>query len=479
MITYDKCRDILREIFNVILPEHGYAVRKEQIALSESILESIHSQKTTLAEAEVGTGKTHAYLVASILAKRGRLNDFWNKTLYPKMPYVDMAYMPIVIATSSIALQKAIVKDYIPELSQILLDGGVIKTPLTAVLRKGREHYVCDRNLDSHIISEQDIKMKRVLNEMLKPSASIDLAEATGLNPHVKRQIRVPARCGTFCPYRETCRYQRFIRKAMCSTIDIQITNHNYLLADVLHRASDSRPLFPNYQIVVIDEAHKLLSAARSMYGAELSDKAALSIINYLKTIKFNTELAAETLYVLAKKLYSESRRLFRSFAESLPDCADDDAERFGVEIDDTATKHLSEVFTAKTYNVGAYVRLSAVDKKQKGDSIENQQAIIAAYCDERPELVIREVYIDNGLSGQTFERPAFKKMLDDIENGLIDCCVSKDLSRYGRSAIDTGYYIEKYFPAHNIRCIAVNDNYDSVYVKLFREKNINFDGAL
>jgi hypothetical protein len=49
----------------------------------------------------------------------------------------------------------------------------------------------------------------------------------------------------------------------------------------------------------------------------------------------------------------------------------------------------------AKTWNVGAYVRLSAVDKKQKGDSIENQQAIIAAYCDEHPELVIRETYIE------------------------------------------------------------------------------------
>ena len=121
-----------------------------------------------------------------------------------------------------------------------------------------------------------------------------------------------------------------------------------------------------------------------------------------------------------------------------------------------------------KTYNVGAYIRLSAVDKKQKGDSIENQQAIIAAYCGERhgadgmPELVIREFYIDNGLSGQLLERPAFQKMLSDMENGLIDCCISKDLSRYGRSAIDTGYYIDKYFPTHNIRCIAINDRYDS-----------------
>lgn len=115
-----------------------------------------------------------------------------------------------------------------------------------------------------------------------------------------------------------------------------------------------------------------------------------------------------------------------------------------------------------KAYNVGAYIRLSAIDRRQKGDSIENQQAIIAAYCEEYPELIIRETYIDDGVSGQVLERPAFQRMLSDMENGFIDCCVAKDLSRYGRSAIDTGYYVEKYFPAHAIRCIAINDGYDS-----------------
>jgi len=115
-----------------------------------------------------------------------------------------------------------------------------------------------------------------------------------------------------------------------------------------------------------------------------------------------------------------------------------------------------------RTYNVGAYIRLSVVNRKQKGDSIENQQAIIAAYCEEHPELVICEIYIDNGLSGQSFERPAFQKMLTDMENGILDCCIAKDLSRYGRSAIDMGYYVEKYFPVRKIRCIAINDNYDS-----------------
>ena len=115
-----------------------------------------------------------------------------------------------------------------------------------------------------------------------------------------------------------------------------------------------------------------------------------------------------------------------------------------------------------EAFNVGAYVRLSAVDKKQKGDSIETQQTIIGSYIAERSDLALRETYIDNGLSGQTFQRPAFQRMIADMESGKINCCVTKDLSRFGRNAIDTGFYIEKYFPMNGVRFIAITDNYDS-----------------
>ena len=113
-------------------------------------------------------------------------------------------------------------------------------------------------------------------------------------------------------------------------------------------------------------------------------------------------------------------------------------------------------------FYVGAYVRMSVEDKKQKGNSIENQQAIINEYIRERTDLELAEVYIDNGLSGQSFDRPAFTRMIADMESGKIICCITKDLSRLGRNAIDTGYYIEKFFPTKGIRYIAVTDNYDS-----------------
>jgi DNA invertase Pin-like site-specific DNA recombinase len=119
---------------------------------------------------------------------------------------------------------------------------------------------------------------------------------------------------------------------------------------------------------------------------------------------------------------------------------------------------------TKTMYNVGAYIRLSVVDRKQKGDSIETQQAIVKAYIMEHgDDMVLQETYIDNGLSGQSFARPDFQRMIGDMESGKINCCVVKDLSRLGRNAIDTGYYIDKYFPTQGIRFVAVNDGYDSI----------------
>ena len=113
-------------------------------------------------------------------------------------------------------------------------------------------------------------------------------------------------------------------------------------------------------------------------------------------------------------------------------------------------------------YKAGAYVRLSAQDKKHKGDSIETQQAIINAFIAERIDLELVEIYIDDGRTGQNTNRPAFTHMLEDMKNGKINCCVTKDLSRLGRNAIDACMHIEHYFPENNIRYIAINDGYDS-----------------
>lgn len=111
---------------------------------------------------------------------------------------------------------------------------------------------------------------------------------------------------------------------------------------------------------------------------------------------------------------------------------------------------------------VGTYLRLSFNSSYQDSDSIENQRRLLEEYLKkyDRVEFVLE--YVDDGKSGTSFDRPAFLKMMEDIRQGLINCVMVKDLSRFGREYLETGAYLEKIFPAANVRFISVNDEYDS-----------------
>ena len=117
-------------------------------------------------------------------------------------------------------------------------------------------------------------------------------------------------------------------------------------------------------------------------------------------------------------------------------------------------------------WNVGIYTRLSREDEKdnkfnKQSESIENQIKFLKSYVNSQNWNIVK-IYTDDGYSGTNFDRPDFKNMISDIENNTINMVVTKDLSRLGRDYIDTGYYIEKYFPSRNIRYIAVTDNVDT-----------------
>jgi len=334
-ISFEKLKDILQTIFWSILPRYGYAIREKQIELANHILEDIYKHRVSLAEAEVGTGKTHAYLLAAILAKRGRLNGFWNIGYYPKMQYVDMAHMPVVISTSSIALQNAILHDYIPELSGILVENGVIKKPLTAVIRKGKEHYICDSNLRFYTDCENNKKNKKILEWLSQLSAPFDLDEIDGLAPQVKQKINVPARCDRNCPYYGKCRYMLFMEEIQSPEIDVQIVNHNYLLADTLLRSKERRSLIPNYQVIIVDEAHKFLNAARQIYGLSFSSHTMADIMADVNNIHLQKSYTQKAIREIAKGLTVLSRKFFGRLNEQIIiNDSEDDTERFAVSMD-------------------------------------------------------------------------------------------------------------------------------------------------
>ena len=115
-----------------------------------------------------------------------------------------------------------------------------------------------------------------------------------------------------------------------------------------------------------------------------------------------------------------------------------------------------------QTYNTALYMRLSR-DDENYGDSvsIETQRTILRQFAKENLLHVVDE-YVDDGWSGTNFERPDFKRMMDDVESGKINCIVTKDLSRFGREHVMMDYYLEFVFPEKNIRYIAVSDNEDT-----------------
>ena len=113
-------------------------------------------------------------------------------------------------------------------------------------------------------------------------------------------------------------------------------------------------------------------------------------------------------------------------------------------------------------YNVGTYIRLSRDESYSDSDSIDNQIKLADYYC-ENNDLKIVEKNIDNGYSGTTFDRPGFQNLLRDIECGLINTVIVKDLSRLGRNYIQVGYYLHYYFPDKNVRFISINDDFDSL----------------
>lgn len=261
----------VERIFRVILPESGLTVREEQIALCHSMLDSLLHNTISLCDAGVGIGKTYAYLVACILARK----------------YSIQLSRPLVISTSSVALQEAILGEYPPFLSKVLLSSGVIDEPLTAYLRKGKERFVCDERLSQRLKAVAGTKKNAKQLEALRSlMLRYDLDTVTGLSEFDRRQVCVPKACPKSCARKDTCRYHVYLHQAQSGPAMIQICNHNYLLADAEHRRQGFHPLLKGYGILVVDEAHKLWDAACQMYGEALSSQDFEELTNLLEKEK-------------------------------------------------------------------------------------------------------------------------------------------------------------------------------------------------
>ena len=172
-----------------------------------------------MCDAGTGIGKTYAYLVAGAVADRCRGTK---------------PFQPILISTSSIALQSAVQEEYLPKLSHALLLAGLIDAPLQAVVRKGKSHYVCDKLLEKRLHQVSGAKKNaKALAALEALRESMDMDRVAHLSHYNKERVCVPQVC--HCD-REDCRYQRFLHGCETEQFLFQICNHNLFLADAIHR---------------------------------------------------------------------------------------------------------------------------------------------------------------------------------------------------------------------------------------------------
>lgn len=117
-------------------------------------------------------------------------------------------------------------------------------------------------------------------------------------------------------------------------------------------------------------------------------------------------------------------------------------------------------------WNAALYVRLSKEDKESQNDesaSVVNQREILKEHLKLHPDIVLYNTYIDDGYTGTDFERPGWKRLIDDIESGYVNCVIVKDLNRFGRNYTIGGDLIDNYFARKNVRFIALNNCIDTM----------------
>ena len=293
-------------IFQDLFPTRNMAERPEQVALCHRMLEAMLNGGIALCDAGTGIGKTYAYLVAGTVFSHFRAVS-------------GLEPHPILISTSSISLQSAVRDEYLPILSSLLMEDGMIKEPLQAVIRKGKSHYVCEERLEQRL-GQLDLSKKNweAGTALLSLRGQLDVSEAVHLSHYDRERVCVPRICDC---QRENCRYLSFLEDCDTGQYLFQICNHNLLLADAIHRSSGRKPILPNVCALIIDEAHKLPETARQMFGVTLEAEDLYSLANHLKGERFL--LAAETLGdssapLLKKLIHPPEDRPFKDYARLL-----------------------------------------------------------------------------------------------------------------------------------------------------------------
>jgi ATP-dependent DNA helicase DinG len=319
---------LVAEVFRDILPQYGYTVREKQIELSQMMLDSMRHKRAALCEAEVGTGKTIAYLIAGIVYG---LYEARQRPAGRNVSTTSLSPLPIIITTSSIDLQQEIIGKFIPELSNILMEYRIIGSPISAILRKGKEHYLCRERYEDFMnnligsASPKNLALCRRLKAQRITWDKIDLDAYADLKQHIVHKINVPKGCDRTCPAYDECGYIRLMSDAKSGRYTFQITNHNYYLANAQREHMGLQPILQGCGVHIIDEAHKLTDAAYQIFGSTFSSSLISEFSELLQSHVVGNK-ANHRIEAVAGHIQEHNNQLF-SALRSTADLSDENDE--------------------------------------------------------------------------------------------------------------------------------------------------------
>jgi len=343
-----------RLFFQNILPKYGKTIRESQIELSEEIKRAYDKNYKFVAEAEVGTGKSYAYLV-------------------PTLNKVSRTGKPFLISTGTIVLQEQLITKDIPELSKYLINEKLISEPLEPVLGKGREHYICEKRLVSYseylLKNNNDqllIELDKVMNDY--ESGLFDERDFPSITSNFKniwKNINV-LNCTRSCPERN-CKYRLFKFKRESCNYDFLICNHQFLLANL-----NSPDYINKFSGIVIDEAHNFETAAYSILG---DNKSAKDFIQCINKVRLKVNYSVSYLIRLINDFYHEIEK-----CTIIPQNKEIDW-KYKVVINDKIYRIALDL-SEKLENIQLSVTNFAYDLKKREDRLGNELDILLSFVE-------------------------------------------------------------------------------------------------
>jgi ATP-dependent DNA helicase DinG len=309
-----KLSDWIGDVFYDILPEHGYEVREEQIYTAFQLAEAVCNKKVHLAEAEVGTGKTFAYLLTAIA-------------------YARFTGKPAVIACASTALQEQLAG---PE-GDIQTLSRILGLEVDARMAKDPRQYVCDERASGAAVLFEDNTYSDELNAWLGKTKKGERSEMPHIPDAVWKQIGWDeAMACDNCPRIGFCKLVK-AREHYRPSKDLIIADHGIFFEDLWTRderiADGKMPILPDYSLVIFDEGHKVMLPAAMRAGRKIDKEDIDNIILSLEEIQG----ARTSLISIAVALDGASSKFF----EILNNCviADEQSDRLSIRIDDALLK--------------------------------------------------------------------------------------------------------------------------------------------